>query len=136
MSGSREASKQGRTALILLGGKCYTLPLTSPLEIFSLGICFSLRVSSGYTCRIIKNIPFLPKDTQVEFAQSNTLLQAGEIMLLKHFAGHVLKISKYGHSLCSLAPASRFVHPHNEKFPFYLMLQLVSVASFPTTIHL
>lgn len=102
---------------------------------FSLRNLLFLRVSAGYIHTIIEN-NHCGRDTQVEVAQSNILLQAGEIMLLTRFSGHVLKISKYGDSLY-LWPLLQDLFTHKmKKFSFYLVLQLMSVASCPTTMHL
>lgn len=75
-------------------------------------------VSGGYAHRLFKDNNF-GRDSQVEVAQFNTLLQAGEIRLLRHFSGQVLKISEYGDSL-PLWPLLQDLFTHTMK-KFFLL---------------
>lgn len=75
-------------------------------------------VSAGYIHRIIKNNHF-GKVIQVEVTQFNTLLEAGETRLLRHFSGQVLKIPEYKDSL-HLWPLLQDLFTHTMK-KFFLL---------------
>lgn len=81
-------------------------------------------------------ITLFVRDTQVEVPQLNILVQAGEIRLLRHFSGLMLKTYEYADSLY-LWPLLQGLFTHITKsLSFYLTLQLVSVALCPTIVHL